>query len=233
MIGILTGCRPDQKTIQQDFLTILDQPASEETIQEASDFLDQHLPKMDEENASQMVHQYEHYILGYDQKGVNYDAWLKKYDSNIAPALTGFYEMMLREQNVPMAEDTVLKLSWDELAQRTYEIEQLIKENRDYSLIKEDLSWIYAYYMNAMLMGTNGTPIFDYRTHDFSDSARSAYAVFIDKYPDSTVAWTLTEYFTYLNSIQFTMDFNDKTASKLFFDTCDWLVTESGKRVFQ
>jgi molybdopterin biosynthesis enzyme len=50
---------------------------------------------------------------------------------------------------------------------------------------------------------------------------------------DSTTAWALTEYFSYLDSIRYSLDFNDKSSSKVFFDTCDWLVSESGKRVFQ
>ncbi len=232
-IGALTGCRPDQEKIQKDFIEILDKPASEETMKEASDFLDKYLPAMNEENADNMVHEYEHYILGFDQEGIRYDDWIKKYEKYIDPTLTAFYQIMTEEQNFPMAEDTVLNLSWEALAERTYEIEQFIRENKDYSLIKEDLDWIYGNYMNALVMGTNGTPIFNYKTSVFSEDARTVYASFINKHPDSTTAWALTEYFTYLNSIQFTMDYKDKGSSKLFFDTCDWLVSEAGKRVYQ
>ena len=232
-IGTLAGCGPDQKKFQDDFIAIMDKPASEETVEEASGFLDKYLPKMDKEYASQMVHQYEHYILGFNQEGINYDEWIEKYERYIDPALTGFYRIMAEEQNSPMAEDTVLRLNWDELAQKTYEIEQFIRENKDYDLLREDLTWIYGNYMNALVMGTNGTPIFDYKTHTFSEEAKTAYAAFINKYPESTVSWALMEYFTYLSSIQFTMDYNDKTSSKLFFDTCDWLASEAGKRVFQ
>lgn len=232
-IGTLAGCGLKQEKMQEEFIMILEKPASEETIKEASVFLDKYLAKMDKEYASQMVHQYEHYILGLNQDAIDYDDWIKKYERYIDPVLLGLYQMMAEEQNSPMAEDTVLKKSWEELAQRTYEIEQFIKENKDYSMIREDLNWIYGYYMNALVMGTNGTPIFDYKTHVFSEKAKTAYAAFINQYPNSTTAWALTEYYTYLNSINFTMDYNDKVSSKLFFDTCDWLVSESGKRVFQ
>jgi len=232
-IGTLAGCGPDQEKFQENFIEIMEQPASPETIEEASDFLDKYLPKMNQEYASQMVHQYEHYILGFDQEGINYDSWIKKYKHYIDGTLLEFYQIMAEEQNTPMAEDTVLNLSWGELAQRAYEIEQYIKENKDYPLFKDDLVWMYGKYINALVMGTNGTPIFDYKTHAFSEEARNAYAAFINQYPDSTVAWVLKEYFTYLSSIQFTMDYNDKTSSKLFFDTCDWLVSEAGKRVFE
>jgi hypothetical protein len=84
-----------------------------------------------------------------------------------------------------------------------------------------------------MVMGSNNTPIFDYKTYGFSKDAKSAYMEFINRHPDSVTAWALTEYFTYLNSINYSMNYNDKVSSKMFFDTCDWLVSESGKRVYQ
>lgn len=232
-VSALTGCGPDPEKVQEDFLAILDQPASEETIKEASGYLDKYLPKMDKAYANAMVHKLEHYILGFDQEGITYTDWIKRYKRYLDPELLEFYEIMAREQESPMAVDAVLQLSWEELVQRTYELEQFIRANKEYILIKEDFTWVYGKYINAMVMGTTGTPIFDYKTHVFSDEARAVYAAFLNKYPDSTVSWALTEYFTYLNSIDYTMDYNDKISSKLFFDTCDWLVTESGKRVFQ
>lgn len=233
IIGTLTGCGPNQEKIQKDFLAILEKPASEESINEASEYLDRYLSKMDEKYASEMVHELEHYILNFNQQGIVYDEWIKKYEAFIDPALKGLYEIMAKEQNSPMAQDAVLNISWEELVQRTYEMEQFIRDNKDYKMTDHDFIWIYSNYINALVMGTNGTPIFDYKTHSFSEDAKTAYAAFINKYPASTTAWALTEYFTYLNSIRYSMDYNDKIASKLFFDTCDWLVSEAGKRVFQ
>ncbi len=230
---VITGCGPDQEKIQKDFMEILEKPASEEIIGEASAYLDQNLSKLDKEYAGNLIHLYEHYILEFNQEGIDYDQWIVKYEKYISPALRGFYQLLAEEQNVPMAEDAVLKISWDELLKRAYKMEMFIMDNKKYTLISDDLNWMYGKYLNALVMGTNGTPIFDYKTQAFSEDAKAAYAGFINRYPDSTTAWALTEYFTYLDSIQFTMDYNDKFASKLFFDTCDWLVSESGKRVFQ
>lgn len=230
---VITGCGPDQEKIQKDFMEILEKPASEEIIGEASAYLDQNLSKLDKEYAGNLIHLYEHYILEFNQEGIDYDQWIVKYEKYISPALRGFYQLLAEEQNVPMAEDAVLKISWDELLKRAYKMEMFIMDNKKYTLISDDLNWMYGKYLNALVMGTNGTPIFDYKTQAFSEDAKTAYAGFINRYPDSTTAWALTEYFTYLDSIQFTMDYNDKFASKLFFDTCDWLVSESGKRVFQ
>ena len=36
-----------------------------------------------------------------------------------------------------------------------------------------------------MVMGTNGTPIFDYKTNSFSEEAKIAYEAFINQYPDN------------------------------------------------
>lgn len=232
-IGTITGCGPDQKKIQEDFISILEKPASEETIQEATDYLDKFITKMDEENASDMVIHLERYILGFDQEGILYEEWAKHYDKYIASALKDFYQIKVKEQNNPATEDANLRITWEELAQRTYEMELFIQTYKDQKLISEDASWLYGNYMNALVMGTNGTPIFNYETHAFSEAAKTAYVTFINKNGDSTTAWALKEYFTYLDSIGYTMDYNDKISSKLFFDTCDWLVSESGKRVFQ
>jgi hypothetical protein len=232
-VGALTGCGPNQKKIQKDFIAILEKPASEETIKEATEYLDRYLPRLDEENATDMVLHLEHYILGYNQEGITYGEWEKHYDQYIADYLKDLYKIREKEQKSPMAADAVLQISWEELAQRTYDMELYIQKYKDQKLIKEDAAWLYGNYMNAMVMGTNGTPIFDYKTNAFSDAAKTAYAAFINKYPDSTTAWALMEYFSYLDSIRYSLDYNDKSSSKVFFDTCDWLVSESGKRVFQ
>jgi hypothetical protein len=232
-LGALTGCGPNQEKIQKDFITIIEKPASEETIKEAKDYLDKNLSKMDEKNASDMVLHLEHYILGFNQEGITYSDWAEHYDKYISASLKDLYKVKENDQKTPIAVDTKLQVSWEELLQRTYDMELFIQKYKNQTLIAEDAAWIYGNDMNALAMGTNGTPIFDYKTHAFSEAAKTAYAVFINKHPDSTTAWALTEYFTYLDSIQYTMDYNDKISSKLFFDTCDWLVSESGKRVFQ
>ncbi|MDD3168840.1 MAG: hypothetical protein PHC91_05170 [Eubacteriales bacterium] len=232
-IGSLTGCGPDQEKIQKDFIEILEKPVSEETIMEATEYLDKYLSKMDEKYASDMVLHLERYILKFNQEGILYEEWEKHYNKYIDESLNELYQIKVKEQNTPAFEDAVLLITWEELAQRTYDMEQFIKKYKDQTLIGEDASWLYGNYMNALIMGTNGTPIFDYEKHTFSEAAKTAYAAFINKYTDSTTAWALKEYFTYLDSIQYAMDYNDKISSKLFFDTCDWLVSESGKRVFQ
>jgi len=233
LISSFTGCGVDQDKIQNDFITMLEKPASEESIKAIADYLDKYLPKLDVNYASNMVVGYEHYVLGFDNEGIDYEEWTAKYENFINSTLTKLYDIKAFEQNNPMAKDTVLQITWEELAKRAYDIELFIQENKENELIKEDAVWIYRNYINAMVMGTNGTPVFDYKTYKFSEAAKSAYAAFINTNPQSTTAWVLTEYYTYLNSIGYTMNYNDKVSSKSYFDTCDWLVSEAGKRVFQ
>lgn len=231
--GLFTGCGKSQTEIQDEFLEMIKKPATEESISQVSDYLDQYLSKIEEHTASHMIIEFEDYIISYDNQGIQYDEWANKYKEQISPVLAELYMMKSHEQLNPSSKDTVLQISWSELVDRAYKLEQLISANKTDDLIKEDAAWIYGNYINSIVMGTNGTPIFDYKTHEFSQDARDSYSIFVNKYPDSTITWVLMEYFTYLDSIEYSMDYNDKVSSKLFFDTCTWLVSEAGKRVFQ
>lgn len=233
VLSSLTGCRTDQVEVQKEFDKMIEKSATEDRIKEAEDYINKFLPKLDKENASQMLVDFEGYVLGFDTAGIDYSQWIEKYGKKIDPDLVALYEFKVREQKAPMAKDAVLLISWGDIAKRALDLESFIVENKDNELIMKDADWMYENYINAMVMGTNGTPIFDYKTSAFSDDARNAYVTFINQHPDSTVAWALREYFTYLNSINYSMNYNDKVSSKSFFDTCNWLVSESGKRVFQ
>jgi len=233
LAGVFVGCGPEQVDVQAEYAAILEQPASEDTISEAISFLDKRIAKLDKESASMMIHGLEHYILGYDSEGIVYSEWIEKYQDYLEPDLLEFYHLMVMEQENPVEEDAALKLSWEELLQRTLGWEQFIRANKESAKLKDDMTWYYGSHINTLVMGTNGTPVFDYQTHEFSGEAREAYAAFINAHKDSVTAWALLEYFTYLESINYTMDYNDKAASKSFFDTCDWLVAEAGERVFQ
>lgn len=233
MVALITGCGENTKDIEMDFHDLIERPASEENLSAISDFLDQYLSKVGEESASDMVLKYEDYILNFDSTAIDYGQWLEKYKGNICDALIELYNIKEREQNNPISKDAIMQVSWMELASRTYEMEEYLENYKEDKSIYEDASWIYENYMTTMIMGTNGTPIFDYESYEFSQEAVAAYTSFIDKYPDATTTWALKEYLTYLNDIEYKMDYRDKELSKQFFDTCTWLVSESGKRVFQ
>ena len=83
VITALAGCGPKQEQIQEEFLAILEKPASEENIKEATEYLDQYLAKLDEEYASYMVHELEHYILEFDQEAIDYEEWALRYEKYV------------------------------------------------------------------------------------------------------------------------------------------------------
>lgn len=232
-VSIFSGCGTNQEKIQKEFLVMLEETATEESIDDIEKFLDKYLSKMELEYASNMVVSYEDYVLSFDNDMIDYNQWANKYEKDIDPALTSLYRIKAFEQENPMARDTVLQITWAELLERAYDLEKLISENKDKDVIREDATWMYGNYINAIIMGTNGTPTFDYKTYEFSKEAKNSYVDFIREYPGTTTAWVLVEYYTYLNSIDYRMDYNNKVSSKSFFDTCDWLVSEAGKRVYQ
>lgn len=234
IMGVITGCGTDPASIQKNFLEMLKEPASDETVEEAAAYLDKHLTKLDDAYASDMVVQFEDYVLSQDfLSGIDYTKWAARFEKNISPALTKLYGRKAYEQNYPITEDTILNVSWAELAQRAYQMETLIAAYPEDESIKEDALWMYGNYLSIMLIGTIGTPVFDYKTHEFSKEAKAEYESFFLQHEESVTGWVVKEYFTYLESIGNTMDYNDTTSSKLFFDTCDWLVSEAGKRVYQ
>ncbi|WP_027399950.1 hypothetical protein [Anaerovorax odorimutans] len=232
--GTAGGCGENQSDIQEEFLKMIDKPASEKNIEEINDFLNKYLSKLEKDNASHMVAEYEEYILNNKgNDGINYKDFIEEYSPYINSELTQLYNYKAMEQEKPMEVNTELQISWDEIIKRAYNIEKFIEENKDENLIKEDAQWIYGNYINTIIMGTNSSPIFDVNSKEFSEEAKIAMKNFVKENPDSTTAWVLKEYFNYLESIDYALDYTDKVKSKSFFDTCTWLVSEARKRVYQ
>lgn len=165
---------------------------------------------------------------------VNHKALLNEFGKDITPALARLYKLKEVEFAKPAAENAVLKITWEQLADRAYSVEKMIKKyKKDDDLIREDAQWMYENYMSMMLMGLNNSPIFDFKTGKFSKDAEAAYTKFIADHPKSLTAEMLTQYFSYLNKIDYRMNYRNKTQSKQFFDQCGRLVSEAGKRVFE
>jgi hypothetical protein len=164
---------------------------------------------------------------------VDYTKLLKKYGEHISDSIYRLYELNADITERPMTENASLLISWEELLDRAFRAESLINDYPEDEIIRENVMWLYKSYLNSLLMGATNTPIFNYSTQEFSEEAKQAYISFITSHPDSTITWMLKEYFTYLNSIDYKLNFNDSTMSKVFFDTCDWLVSEAEKRVLE
>jgi hypothetical protein len=168
---------------------------------------------------------------GIPYPAINYTDLLIKYEGKISPALVDLYKIKQMEADYPMAIDASLVISWGELANRTLATEVFVeKYKNDYNTI-EDWIFIYQNYINTLLMGIDNTPMFGILDNEFSADAKEQYIDFINNNPDSLTAYILTEYITYLESINYILDYANEEQSKIYFDTCTWLVSEAGKRV--
>lgn len=164
---------------------------------------------------------------------VDYGDLVDNYSSYFPEYQLRLYELTDEIVRKPISENATLLVDWQTLLDRALQAETLLKEFPEVELIKTDALWIYTSNMNTILMGTTNSPIFDYQTMEFSENAKKAYEDFLITDSEATLSWVLIEYFTYLHSIDYRLDYNDSTMSKVFFDTCDWLVSEAEKRVME
>jgi hypothetical protein len=168
---------------------------------------------------------------GIPYPAINYTELLSKYEGKISPALIELYKIKQMEADYPMVIDASLVISWGELANRTLATEIFVhKYKNDYDTL-EDGTFMYQNYINTLLMGIDNTPTFGIEDNQFSSDAKEQYIDFINNNPDSVTAYILTEYITYLESINYKLDYANEEQSKIYFDTCTWLVSEAGKRV--
>ena len=225
------GCSQKLTDIQAEYLKLLKEPATSESVWIAGDFLEKNLKRFDSYNADQMVIAYEDYIYSIDSEGLNYNEFLERFVQYISQPLKSLYEIKLNEQESPMIIESKLVKSWDELSGRALFLEVFIKENKNYPLIQEEAVVIYEQYLKAMLMGTAETPIFSFDGGNFNEAAQNAYMDLIAAYPDTTTAYILEKYFEYLSSINYALDNKDVAEITIFSDTCTHLVSEAGKRL--
>lgn len=165
---------------------------------------------------------------------LDYNAICKEFGKQIPETLADLYDLKDLIERKPATENATLNVSYNELLRRAYKVERLIRENKDeevYDLIMEDTDWLYSSYLNIIFMGTTNSPVFDYETGAFSQEAETAYLKFYRENPDSVLAGAIHDYFRYLASIEYTMDYKDSDMSKAFFDNCSRIVSETGKRV--
>ncbi len=162
---------------------------------------------------------------------IDYSALLKKYGEYIPKSLNLLYKLDAEALSKPMSENATLKVSWDTLLDRAYRAETILKKYSGDPLVAEDAKWMYLTYLNTLLMGTTNTPVFDYQTGEFSADAKAAYVGFIRENPDSILTFALTEYFTYLESIDYSLACKAVRWGKVFFYARDWIVSETTKGV--
>lgn len=236
MVGMMafTGCSGDKPVkVLENFLTMLETPATVERIEEAQEFLDANLKYMDEEDADYMLGELQNYAFAFDTNALDYSDLAQRYQKHISAALYDLYILMAEEQDKPSVIDATLQISWRALCERALQLEAYITENKDYLPTKEEAVWMYETAINSMLIGATKSPIFSYETEEFSQDAYDTFVAVAAENPDTTVAWVIEEYFNYLESVNYTLNHKDTDENNAFFDTCSHLVSEAGKRVYQ
>ena len=180
----------------------------------------------------QNVHIYPVYFEDKVQLRVNYKTLNETFSKVIDPALSKLYEIDQMITDEPVTMNATIQISLDELMDRAMAVEKLITEYPENIWINDEVRWLYSTYLDLIMMGTTNTPVFDYQTGEFSPQAKAAYEHVVNEHQDTTLAWALKEYFTYLEKIGYTMNYKDSTKSKLFFDTCYGIRIAAEKRVF-
>jgi len=232
----MTGCNEsadvsELNEIKTEYLAMLQEQASPESVDEIVEFLDENLNRFDTESADQMVMAFADYLFAFEIEEPRYRELLERYEDYISDALARLYMIKAEEIEFPAVLDNVLQLTWEQLCERALYLELFIRE-LDNALVSEVATRIFEDYIRLMLMGVAGTPIFD-SDGVFESDAQAAYRGFIVAYPDTTVAEILIEFMSYLVSIDFRLDFENIDEMLSFSDMCSLLILEAGKRVFQ
>lgn len=181
----------------------------------------------------QKTHIYPVYFEDRVQLRVNYTTLNEAFGDVIDPALKRLYEIKVWVTDRPATKNATLQISYEQLLKRALAVEDLIDEYPNHVLIQEDVQWLYSTYLDLIMMGTANSPIFDYTTGKFQPQAKKAYEDFLNQHQETTIAWALEEYFDYVESIEYTMNYKDSKASKLFFDSCHGIRAAAEKRVFE
>jgi 5'-deoxynucleotidase YfbR-like HD superfamily hydrolase len=229
--GALSSCGgAGPARITDEFMEILNEPASEQNIEKANDYLKAKLAGLSEEQAGELLLLWENYALNYDNASVDYSRLIAEYAAEIPDYMTELFTYKADEQQSPIIFDATLQVDWRELASRTLALEDFIGTQRENEAIRDEALWLYKRYVNALLMGASNSPVFDYETHEFSQDLLARYDAILSERPDSALAAVLSEYEAYLAELGYVLAYDRKEESAKFFETCSRLVSEAERR---
>ncbi|MDR3242644.1 MAG: hypothetical protein LBT34_01775 [Clostridiales Family XIII bacterium] len=235
--ALVAGCgRVDSEKIQEEFASLLLEAPSGKSVKTVEEFLLRNMTYLNEEQAGEMLTEFENYASAFDEDYFDYAEIIETYGEYISPALREIYECRELEQETPMAVDAVPLISWEELADRALAVESVIREYPDDVTAKADALWLYGGYINGMLMGMNGPPVFDYASRRFNPEAMRVYDEFVAANSGSTAAWVVSEYRKYLEGVDgelFYENSDDNEVKAGFSEFCAWLVSEAQSRVYE
>jgi hypothetical protein len=235
--ALAAGCgRVDSEKIQEEFASLLLEAPSGKSVRAVEEFLSRNMVYVNEEQAGELLTEFENYAAAIDDDYFDYAEIVETYGEYISPALREIYACRELEQESPMAVEAVPLISWEEMADRALAVESVIREYPDDVTAKADALWLYGRYINGMLMGMSGPPVFDYASRRFNPEAMRVYDDFAAANPGSTAAWVVSEYRKYLAGVDdglFYEDSGDNEVKAGLFEFCAWLVSEAQSRVYE
>ena len=241
-----TGCSNDEE-IMSEYMDILAQEAvSEEEIEakitDMETFIEKNLKKLSEKESDYVLYTY--IELAHEKIGADADTFNTWFEAN-GPYISEMMREIIELEFVEVTEpsDDYLHAGgeafWELLMIRAFAIEALISKYQmalatpEYEYLKANLTWYYEYYVNYMITGNADRPIFTYDKGKFNEYAQSAYLRGAQSNPDTATAWAINEFFDYLNSIGYELNYKDAEESKIYYDTCAYIKKEAAKRVYQ
>lgn len=133
------------------------------------------------------------------------------YKKNAAYAtsdIRAYIDIMAEESDKVPAKDAALVISWDELFQRSFNLEEFMSKHKD-SAKFEEVSVLYNKYLNFAIYGLNNTPLFNYEDNKINADAKAAYEKAIGK--ESRLSQVLKEYYQLIEKNGF--ELNDSIRS--------------------
>lgn len=174
----------EYERLQQDNLSMLTQVFNSEEISESffKEVKDGSVPKPHEvKDEALKVFLTELKICGYKLEPVEgmYDlkidySFYAPYSSYATPEIQDYFKIMISESSEVFAKDAGLLISWEEVVNRALSTEAFLKAYPDSSK-KDAVRYLYNRYEYIAFNGLDNTPLYDYKTGQLSESAKSAY----------------------------------------------------------
>ncbi len=128
---------------------------------------------------------------------IDYEVY-KKYGTNAAADIKGYFDLMAVESNAVPAKDAALVIGWDEVIKRALAQEKFIASYKD-SRKAEEVRQLLKKYLVFTLFGSNNTPLFDYDTKTMVPAAKTAYLETLKNNKEGEFIKILSDYMELLN----------------------------------
>ncbi len=236
--ALLIGCTSEED-IMNEYANLISQKPTEKSVAEVEQYVNDHIDRLDTQDADYMLQLMDDYLYNYDETDVKYQELADQYKKYISETLYDFYMIKADEQTSPAVKDGILQHDFEGLMKRALELEAFADENKDvfrndhYVLAKEDLEWMYKSYIDLMLKGSSVNPLFSYETGEADESATESYTALAAKNANTTTAWAAEQFLQYVDSVDGRLDFEDTVATKMYYDICAYISAEAGKKLYQ